>query len=421
MTPCGPLVEAAGPHWGRGSAPSGARPGAGPPQCDCLPKVGGDAVVRQEYLADARRLVIKIGTRVVTRRPHGLNTAFLHDLASQCATLQQQGGELVVVTSGAVHLGRQALNLVAHGGADSVALRQAAAAVGQVELMRQYREAFASYDLLTAQVLLTPGDIADRQRYLYLRGALQALLEQRAVPIVNENDSVSVAGVTFGENDKLAALIAAKVHADLLIFLSDQEGLFTADPRAEPTAELIPVVTPGDDWVRRCAQEAGGPESSGGMLKKLQAARTVAECGIPAVMANGLVPGMVLRLLSGEPVGTFFVPAPRLSSRKSWIASATEPAGVVLVDDGARRALLSPDGSSLLPSGIIGVDGEFAAGDAVVVRDQQGREIARGLCNYSAAEVRRIQGAQSRDIEQLLGHIGQDEVMHRDNMVVSAR
>ena len=377
-------------------------------------------MVRQEYVADARRLVIKIGTRVVTRRPHGLNTAFLHDLASQCATLQQRGGEVVIVTSGAVHLGRQALRLPPHSG-DSVALRQAAAAVGQVELMRQYKEAFASYDLLTAQVLLTPGDIADRQRYLYLRGALQALLEQHAVPIINENDSVSVAGVTFGENDKLAALVAAKVHSDLLVFLSDQEGLFTADPQADPSAELIPVVTPGDDWVRRCAEGPGGPESVGGMLKKLQAARTVAECGIPAVMANGLLPGMVLRILSGEPVGTFFVPAPRISSRKSWIVSATDPAGALVVDDGARRALLSADGSSLLPSGIVGVEGEFAAGDAVVVRDREGREVARGLCSYPADEVRRIQGAQSRDIERLLGHIGQDEVIHRDNMVVSVR
>lgn len=368
-------------------------------------------------LKDARRIVLKVGTRVVTGAGPGLDLDLLDGLARQVARLRERERQVIVVTSGAVHLGRRAMGL--HKKAEDITLRQAAAAVGQPELMRNYMEAFAAHGLLTAQLLMTRDDVQDRHRYVHLSNTLEALLRLHVVPVINENDSVSVEGVTFVENDILAALVAAKARADALIFLSDQAGLFTCNPDLHPDAELIAQVDPGDD-VSRFAEGAGGPESRGGMLKKCEAARLAADSGIPAVMVDGREPHIILRVLEGEPVGTIFAGGAQLAGRKLWIATAARPAGDIIVDEGACRALTSANGSSLLPVGVIGVQGEFRGGDLVRVLAPDGAEIARGLANYASADVDRIRGHHTREILDILGHVGHAEVIHRDNMVVAA-
>ena len=372
---------------------------------------------RNPYLEDCHRIVLKIGTRLVAGGETGVNTELLDALGRQAARLLARGKELLIVTSGAVYLGRRVLT--GSPARDALSYRQAAAAIGQPELMRHYSDAFRAHGVLVAQVLLTPADIADRERYLHIRSAFGSLLKHGIVPVVNENDSVSEAGVTFGENDKLAALVAAKVQANLLVFLLDQEGFFSANPNTDPTAQLIRVVEPTDASVAESAAGAGGPESLGGMVRKLAAARTAVECGIPVIMADGRAPQILLRLLEGEELGTLFLPARRISSRKSWLASATTPQGVVRVDAGARRALLSAEGRSLLPSGVKAVEGEFDSGDVLAVYDESGTEIARGISNFSSAELRRIAGAHTRQVSAILGYDTQPEVIHRDNLVVS--
>jgi glutamate 5-kinase len=367
-------------------------------------------------LTTAHRVVVKIGTRVVTSAGPGLDGEFLDGLARQVARLQERDREIVVVTSGAVHLGRRALGLKARG--EDISLRQAAAAVGQPELMRNYMEAFAAHRLLTAQLLLTRDDVEDRHRYVHLSNTLINLLRHHVVPIINENDSVSVEGVTFVENDLLAALVAAKTRADALVFLSDQDGLFDCNPNTNACARLIPVVQPEDD-VSRFAEGAGGPESRGGMEKKCEAARLASNAGIPSIMANGHEPNVLLRILEGEPLGTLFIGGDALPARKRWIASVARAAGEMVVDEGACKALSKPGGSSLLPAGIVAVHGAFQAGDVVRVVDTEGREVGRGLVNYSFSEVDTIRGHHTRDIVGLLGHVGHAEVVHRDNMVLS--
>ncbi len=366
-------------------------------------------------LQSVRRLVVKVGTRLVTGAGAGLDLAFLSGLAEQVELLRRRERQVVLVTSGAVYLGRRRLGL--KQGSEDISLRQAAAAVGQPELMHHYMAAFSARDITTAQMLLTRDDIEDRHRYVHLRNTLERLLQRGVVPIINENDSVSVEGVTFVENDLLAAFVAIKVRAEALVFLSDQEGLFTADPRNCDSATLVPVVRPTDD-VSSFAREAGGPESSGGMIKKCEAAQLAAGAGIPAVLVNGREPNVVPRVLEGEELGTLFVSERARPSRKVWIATAPRVSGELVVDAGACRALTRPDGSSLLPIGIIAVRGKFQAGDLVRVVGPEGEEVARGLANYPSEDIERIRGHHTADILQLLGHVGHTEVIHRDNMVV---
>ena len=371
---------------------------------------------RKQHLTGVRRLVVKIGTRLIAKGTQAPDLEFLDQLARQLAALHERGLQTVLVVSGAVHLGRRALGL--RGRLDPVSLRQAAAAVGQPELMHLYLEALSAHGLLAAQMLLTADDMAERTTYLRIRNTVEALLEQHAVPVINENDSVSVEGVTFGENDRLAAIVAAKIHADALFLLSDQAGVHTADPRQDETAELISKVRPGED-VLRFGAEAGGGESRGGMRAKITAAQMAIECGIPVVIADGTEENVLLRLLAGETLGTFFLPGEPLGGRKLWIATAREPVGRLLVDQGARKALEDPDGSSLLPIGSVEVEGEFHAGDVVEVLGPEREAIGRGIVNYSAAEIRRIKRLHSREVPRILGRHGTEEVIHRDNMVVT--
>jgi len=372
----------------------------------------------RDALKSARRIVIKIGTRVVTGKGPGLDLGFLDNLARQVARLRERDCQVVIVTSGAVHLGRRALDYRA--GNEDISLRQAAAAVGQPELMRNYMEAFRAHNLLTAQMLLTQDDMQDRHRYVHLSNTLETLLRRHVVPVINENDSISMQGVTFVENDVLAAIIAAKARADALVFLSDEAGLYTCDPRTDPSATLISQVLPQDD-VSRFAEGAGGPESRGGMLKKCQAARLAADCGIPTIMVDGRVPNIVLKALEGEPIGTIFISRETVSSRKAWLATAVKPSGDLVVDEGARRALLHPDGASLLPVGITQVRGGFQTGDLVRVLGPDGEEIGRGTVNYDSGDVDKIKGRHTSDISRVLGHVGHSEVVHRDNMFIQAK
>ena len=373
---------------------------------------------RQQYLAHARRVAIKLGTRVVLDQSGEIDAKHLPSLVRETAELKTSGIEVLIVTSGAVGCGLGILGMPRR--VDDVSKRQAAAAVGQSALMHEYDRLFSQHGQRVAQVLLTPDDIADRERYLHIRNTIIALLEAGAVPIVNENDTVSVAGVTFGENDKLAALVAAATGADVLIFLSQQDAMYTADPATDPSAERIPQVAPGDTSVLALAGDTTDSATRGGMLAKLQAARTAVAVGIGAVIAGGHEPRVLHRILAGEDIGTLFIPAPTVTSRKSWIASALTPEGRIIVDEGAKAALLHPDGASLLPSGVVEVVGSFGAGDLVIVADAAGNEIGRGLVNYSADEADRIKGVQSRQIKTILGHSAHDEVVHRDNLVISA-
>ena len=359
---------------------------------------------------------MKVGTRLVTRGAGELNEEFLASLVRQIRQLHEQGMQVLVVTSGAVHLGSGFLSQVRQR--SELSARQAAAAIGQPSLMHRYVEALGREGLVGAQILLTTQDIQDRSRYLRIRNALQVLLSEGVVPIINENDTVSVEGVTFGENDRLAAVMAGALRVDLVIFLSDQPGLFTADPRCDADAEFVPVVMPGDE-ICQYAAGAGGTESRGGMGKKVEAAQLAVECGIPLVIANGEDPDIVVRIVAGEEVGTLFVAGRAPTSWKLWLATALEPAGSLVVDDGACRALQERDGSSLLPVGVLEVRGEFQAGDLVRVLSAQGKEIARGLVNYASGEISALRGHHSREITALLGrHAGDEEVIHRDNLVV---
>ena len=368
-------------------------------------------------LPPIRRLLVKVGTRVVTDPEGGLDMIFLDRLARQLARLKDRDVQSIVVTSGAVHLGRQVLHHTR--GKETLTYRQAAAAVGQPELMRSYSEALAAHGLIPAQVLLTMDDMIDRQRYINVRNELELLLKSHIVPIINENDSVSVEGVTFVENDRLAAIVATKMRVDLLVFLSDQRGLFTDNPTQNPEAEFIPTV-PAGAALEAGVGSAGGPESRGGMKAKIAAARVAANCGIPVVMADGREDHVLLKLCEGQPVGTLFLPGRQATGgKKPWLAAVREPAGTIWIDEGAGRALCQPDGASLLPSGITSSQGSYEAGDLVSVVGPEGREIARGLVNYAVADVRRIAGKHSRDIAGILGHAGAEEIIHRDNMVLT--
>ncbi len=364
------------------------------------------------------RIVVKIGTRLVVDADGEPRREFLERLSAEIRELMDSGIEVLLVTSGAVGIGRRMI--LDAGKRLRPRERPSAAAVGQPLLVQYWSEALSAMGLTAAQVLLTQDDVVNRGRCLRLRETLEDLLDWNVVPVLNENDSVSVESVTFGENDLLAAMVAVAITpAELLVMLSDQAGLFTADPRSNADAELICQVHPHED-VEQYASGAGGPESLGGMEKKIEAARRATDCGIRVVIADGNARRVLTRVLSDEEIGTCMFARPRLPSRKAWLAVHLMPQGELVVDDGARRALLQPDGASLLPIGITQVRGEFDAGDLVIVRDGEDREIARGLVNYSATETEAIRGAHSSQIPELIGREGAEEVIHRDDMVVSS-
>ncbi len=367
-------------------------------------------------MARAGRLVVKVGTKLLCGARGKLNLKRLEEFVGELARIWSEGRELVLVSSGAIGAGVARLGFTRVP--QSLPEKQAAAAVGQGILMHLYETYFGKHGIIVAQILLTREDFKDRTRYLNARHTFQTLFRYRVVPIVNENDTVAVEEIRFGDNDTLAALVASLVDADLLVLLTDLEGFFTADPRKAGESSLIPEVTEITPELEACAGGKGSPLATGGMETKLQAAKIAVNSGIPMVIANGMYPGVLARLLKGERVGTLFVPREdRLQARKRWIAFGSPVQGKVFIDQGATEALLEK-GKSLLPSGVVGLEGDFEAGNVVSIIDPRGREVARGIVNYSAAELALIKGRKTHEIAKILGHKDYDEVIHRDNLTV---
>ncbi|MGH7389110.1 MAG: glutamate 5-kinase [Candidatus Rokuibacteriota bacterium] len=367
-------------------------------------------------LGGCRRLVVKVGSGLVTVPGAGAEPGRITAIADEIVAVRP-GREVVLVTSGAIVTGMGRLALAERP--RSIPEKQAAAAVGQSALMWQYEIAFKRHGVPVGQVLLTAQDIADRSRYLNARNTLLALLGFGVVPIVNENDTVAVEEIKVGDNDNLSALVASLIDADLLVLLTDVDGLYTGDPAADPSARKLDLVEVVTEDIERLVWDRAGRVSVGGMATKLEAAQKSAASGIPMVIASGRERGALTRLLAGDPIGTYFAPkADRLTARKRWIAFAVPPQGRLVVDPGAVRAL-TQQGRSLLPSGIVEVEGDFAAGEVVaVVSERESKEVGRGLVNFDAAELRKIRGAKTSEIEARLGYRSADEVIHRDNLVV---
>lgn len=368
-------------------------------------------------LAEGRRWVIKVGSSLVTAKGAGLDQAAIADWCAQIAQLRRAGVQVVLVSSGAVAEGMARLGMkkrpaVLHE-------LQAAAAVGQMGLVRAYEAEFKQHGIKAAQVLLTHEDVADRTRYLNAQGTLTTLLELGAVPVVNENDTVATDEIRLGDNDTLGALTANLIQADLLVILTDQEGLFDSDPRSNPAAELVSQAELSDSRLMAMAGTSKGELGRGGMRTKISAAYTAARSGAATVIAHGRKADVLARIRAGEAVGTLLTPAQNvMAARKRWIAGQLQLRGRLLLDEGAAR-VLRERGSSLLPVGVRGVEGEFMRGDLVLCIDPEGREVARGLCNYDADDARRITGAKSDEIARRLGGPGEPEMIHRDNLVLA--
>lgn len=370
---------------------------------------------KREEFAEARRWVVKVGSALLTDDGRGLDAAMVTDLVSQLVQLRERGCEVVLVSSGAVaagivQLGWKSRPTVLHD-------LQAAAAVGQMGLIQRYQSAFNKHGLQTAQVLLGHDDVFARDRYLNARGTLKTLLQLGVVPIVNENDTVVTDEIRFGDNDTLAALVANLIDADALLLLTDQNGLYREDPRQNPGAELVQLADANAPELDAMAGE-GGALGRGGMVTKIRAARLAARSGTETIIAGGRVAQIVAQASLGDNVGTWLRTGKRpQTARKQWLAGMVQIQGGVELDDGAVR-VLRESGRSLLPVGVRGVRGDFRRGDMVSCLDSSGVEIARGLVNYDAAESRSIMGSPSREIESLLGYQGDDELIHRDNLIL---
>ncbi|MEF8717595.1 MAG: glutamate 5-kinase [Candidatus Accumulibacter necessarius] len=366
--------------------------------------------------ASAHRLVIKVGSALVTNNGEGLDLVAINDWARQIAKLRETGKQAILVSSGAIACGLQRLGWRKRPSA--VHELQAAAAVGQMGLAQVYERAFARYNLHTAQILLTHDDLADRKRYLNARSTLSTLLQFGVVPIINENDTVVTDEIKFGDNDTLGALVANLVEADCLIILTDQQGLFTADPRKNAEATLISEAQAGLPALEAMAGGVGTQFGKGGMITKVVAAKRAARSGAHTVIASGHVGDVILRLARGEPLGTLLVSETQpLTARKQWLADHLQLNGKLVLDSGAINALR--EGKSLLPIGVMMVQGDFERGAAVACVSSEGQEVARGLVNYGSSDSRRIARHASQDIEEILGYIDEPEIIHRDNLILT--
>jgi glutamate 5-kinase len=366
-------------------------------------------------LAQAKRLVLKIGSSLLVDEATGhVRRKWLDAMADDIAALRAKGVEVTVVTSGAIAVGRRPLGLPS--GPLRLDQKQAAAATGQIRLAHAYQEALARHEIVTAQVLLTLDDSENRRRYLNARSTLLTLLAQGAVPVINENDTVATQEIRFGDNDRLAARVAEMIGADTLILFSDIDGLYTGDPRKNPDAKFLPSITEITQEIEAMAGLAGSGVGSGGMVTKIMAARIAMNAGCRMAIALGKALHPVSELLSGARCTWFLPSSEPKAARKRWIAGALAPAGALVVDEGAVRAL--GQNKSLLPAGIRSVEGEFQKGEAVLVKDETGRVLARGLVAYAAEEARKLAGRKSAEIEALLGYRGADEIIHRDDLVL---
>ncbi|MFH1973943.1 MAG: glutamate 5-kinase [Pseudomonadota bacterium] len=370
----------------------------------------------RKLVASSKRVVVKIGSNVLTE-DHGLNIKVIGSISRQISLLMDKGTEVILVSSGAMASGLRKIGLRKRP--DEIPKRQAVAAVGQAGLIMEYEKAFEKFDKKVAQILLTSEDLSNRKRYLNARNTIYTLLSWKIVPIINENDTVAVEEIKFGDNDNLAAMIAILMDADVLVTLTDIEGLYTKDPRNNPDAELIPVVNTIKKSIEKMAGSIPGTLGTGGMLTKIRAAKKVTAAGIPMIIAKGEKPDILTRLFEGEEHGTFFVPGKeRLSRKKCWLAFSLKPQGVIIIDDGAVNAIVEK-GKSLLPGGIIKVKGEFGKGSPVEFSNADNEVIGVGLVNYSAADIKKIMGLKTNQIKERLGHKPYDEVIHRDNLALT--
>ncbi len=367
-------------------------------------------------LVGARRIVVKVGSSLVTNEGRGVDAEAIGNWSRQLTALARQGRELVMVSSGAIAEGMKRLGWSARP--KLIHELQAAAAVGQMGLVQMYETKLREQGMGSAQVLLTHADLADRERYLNARTTLLTLLSLGVIPVINENDTVVTDEIKFGDNDTLGALVANLVEADALVILTDQRGLYAADPRKDPAARFIDEAQAGDPQLELMAGGAGSSLGRGGMLTKILAAKRAARSGASTVIAWGREPDVLLRLAAGEAIGTALIAGTaKLAARKQWMADHLQLRGGVVVDDGAA-VKVRDEGKSLLPIGMTEVQGDFARGDVIAVRTGQGAEIARGLANYSAAEARLIARRPSAQIESLLGYANEPEMIHRDNLVL---
>ena len=371
---------------------------------------------KKRFLSRARRVVIKIGSQILSSQ-NGIEEGRIKGLVGDLAALHDQRKEIVVVSSGAVAAGMTRLGIKERP--KTIPQKQALAAVGQIKLMALYETCFSRFHKNVAQVLLTHEDLANRRRYLNAKHTLMTLLESSIIPIVNENDTVAVEEMKFGDNDHLSALVAALLEADLLIMLSDVDGIFDLDPRVHEDARLIPLISDIKAAKHRLKGESQSPLGTGGISSKVSAAEKAAAAGVPTLIANGLVANILPRLFDlRQETGTMVIPEEnRLARRKHWIAYNLKSAGEIVVDQGAFEALVLR-GKSLLPSGLKEVHGSFGVGECVRCLDLQGREFARGLVNYSSQELNQIKGLHTSKIEQVLGYKVYDEIIHRDNLVL---
>ncbi|MBU2521714.1 MAG: glutamate 5-kinase [Proteobacteria bacterium] len=365
----------------------------------------------------AKRIVVKVGSGVLTE-DNGLNLKALRSISRQICQLADSGLEIILVSSGAMASGIKKIGLSKRP--DEIPKRQAVAAVGQAGLIMEYEKAFEHYNKKVAQILLTSDDLVNRKRYLNARNTLCTLLSWKVIPIINENDTVAVEEIKFGDNDNLSAMITLLMDADILINLTDIDGLYNKDPRKNQDAELISVVTTIKKDIEKYASDIPGALGTGGMLSKIIAAKKVTAAGIPMLIARGEKPDILIKLFSGEEHGTFFIPKKeKLANRKCWIAFTLKPKGIIGIDDGAAAAILKR-GKSLLPSGIVKVEGEFSVGAAVEFRRENNDEIlGTGLVNYSSSDIRKIMGLKSGKIKEYLGYKPYDEVIHRDNLAIT--
>jgi glutamate 5-kinase len=379
------------------------------------PTAAGEGAARAEWTG-ARRIVVKIGSSLLVDRTGGtLKSAWLESLAADVAALVAAGKQVIVVSSGAIALGRHLLGFP--GGPLELEKSQAAAAVGQISLASGYQAVFMAHGLTAAQILLTLGDTEERRRYLNARQTIATLLAHGAIPVVNENDTVATTEIRYGDNDRLSARVASMMSADCLVLLSDVDGLYTAPPEDNAAARRLDVVRHITPEIEAMAGSAGSELSRGGMVTKIEAARIAIASGTNMVISSGKVLHPLRALSEGRPCTWFLAPSDPVTARKRWIAGQLEPKGSVFVDNGAERALVS--GKSLLPAGVTRVEGAFERGDSVVIRSADGRELGRGLIAYARDDAARIIGRKSSEIAAILGHQGRTELIHRDDMVLS--
>lgn len=371
----------------------------------------------REALKKAKRIVIKVGTSTITYANGKRNFSQIDRLAREISDLQNHGKEMILVTSGAVAVGVDRMGLP--GKPKTIPGKQAAAAVGQGVLMHTYEKFFADYGQIVAQVLITKTEAIDRHRYTNTRNTFMELMRQRVIPIVNENDVVALDELKIGDNDNMSALVAGIVDADLVIILSDVDGLYTANPQTHPDAVIVPEVAEITPEIEASAGGVGSARGTGGMATKIQAAKAATSSGIHLVIASGTEKNAITRVLQGEELGTLFVSREnRLQFRKRWLAFGAKIAGSIVVDDGCAKAIRKAGGCSILPAGVFAVQGEFLPGSTVSVIDKDAHELARGLVHYSSAELEQIKGCNSGEIANILGHKNFDEVIHRDDLVI---